>query len=620
MRRSDYVHAMRLPPRPDLAWKDDGTPVDRRVDDVYYSVEDGLAESRAVFLTGCGLPEGWTGRHAYTIAELGFGTGLNFLATWQMWQIHRAAGAWLHFVSFEGFPLDREDISKALRPWPELKPLADQLCERWPPRAKGVRQIVWPEERLTLTLHMGLIEDTLPQSEFLADAWFLDGFSPAKNQSMWDEAIWPMIAERSALGAHAATFTVAGTVRRGLQGAGFSVEKRPGHGRKRERLEAIYQNNHEHVSTPPRSSPHVAIIGAGIAGSCLAFALSQRGAEVSVWDEAPGPAQGTSGNPLALVMPRLDAGDTVQARLLLDAYLSAQSFYQDRPGVVPTETVHRPRDEAEASRFEKLLADPPLGLEQLEALKGGGLLHKGALAIQPHILIPDLLRDLDVEWARRADVNLADKTVDGERFDAIVFATGSHMPSEIPSLNLKARLGQIEWMETNVDAPGSAIAAGPYAVAAGPTRLWGATFAEHTTETPLISDTARDANNAALETLAPYWRSQTRHYPIHSRAGVRATTADRLPLIGGLPDTEAMRIDRLALERLSWRPAYSAYVIDGIYLIGGLGSRGFTWAPWAAEIIRSEIFNDPGSTRIDSRRAIVPNRQFLRELKHKPHK
>jgi len=597
-------------------WKDDGTPVDRRVDDVYYSVEDGLAESRAVFLAGCGLPEAWTERHAYTIAELGFGTGLNFLATWQMWQSHREAGAWLHFVSFEGFPLDREDISKALRAWPELKPLADQLCERWPPRAKGVRQIVWPEEHLTLTLHIGLIEDTLPQSEFIADGWFLDGFSPAKNQAMWDETIWPMIAARSAPGARAATFTVAGAVRRGLTDAGFNVEKRPGHGRKRERLEATYQNNHERVFTPSNPSPRVAIIGAGIAGSCLAFVLSQRGAKVNVWDEAPGPAQGTSGNPLALVMPRLDAGDTVQARLLLDAYLSAQSLYQDRPGVVPTETVHRPRDAAETLRFEKLLTDPPLGLEQLEALKGGGLLHKGALAIQPHILIPDLLSDLDVNWTKRASVSVADKAVDGEPYDAIILASGSHMPSEIPSLNLKARLGQIEWIETNSDAPGSAIAAGAYALAVGQTRLWGATFAKHTSETPAISGAARDENNAALETLAPYGSAQTKQHQIHSRAGVRATTADRLPLIGGWPDIEAMTANRSTLERLSWRPLHSAYAVDGVYLVGGLGSRGFTWVPWAAEIIRSEIFNDPSPTRIDSRRAIVPNRQILRELKH----
>ena len=172
---------MRLPPRPDLIWKDDGTPVDPRVDDVYYSVEDGLAESRAVFLRGCDLPERWKDRPAYTIAELGFGTGLNFLATWQAWHASKPREGWLNFVSFEGYPLDVEDVERALRPWPELAELSNKLCANWPPRAKGVRQLIWPEERLSLSLHIGQIEETLPLSEFMADAWYLDGFSPAKN-------------------------------------------------------------------------------------------------------------------------------------------------------------------------------------------------------------------------------------------------------------------------------------------------------------------------------------------------------------------------------------------------------------------------------------------------------
>ena len=226
---------MRLPPRPNLEWKDDGTPVDPRVDDVYYSVQDGLAETRAVFLSGCGLPENWQDRATFMIAELGFGTGLNFLATWQLWQQTRPENGWLNFVSFEGFPLDAQDIERAMQPWPELAEFAEQLCEKWPTRAYGVRHLIWPDARLSLTLHIGLIADALPQAMFKADAWFLDGFSPAKNGAMWDEALWPLIAERSAAGARVGTFTVAGAVRRGLASAGFTVDKRPGHGRKRER-------------------------------------------------------------------------------------------------------------------------------------------------------------------------------------------------------------------------------------------------------------------------------------------------------------------------------------------------------------------------------------------------
>ena len=181
---------MRLPPRPKLQWKQDGTPVDTGVDDVYFSVEDGLAEARAVFLAGCGLPGRFAGKDSFTVAELGFGTGLNFLALWQLWRANRADSAWLHFVSFEGFPLDKEDAARALAAWPELAQLTEKFIENWPIRAKGVRRVVWVEERLTLTLHIGDIAETLAKAQVQADAWFLDGFSPAKNEDMWAESLW----------------------------------------------------------------------------------------------------------------------------------------------------------------------------------------------------------------------------------------------------------------------------------------------------------------------------------------------------------------------------------------------------------------------------------------------
>ncbi|MEL6661804.1 MAG: tRNA (5-methylaminomethyl-2-thiouridine)(34)-methyltransferase MnmD, partial [Pseudomonadota bacterium] len=175
----------RLPPAPDLDWKPDGTPVARGFDDVYFSTADGLEESRAVFLLGCGLPERWTDTDTFTIAETGFGTGLNFLAAWDLWKRSpRRPEGWLHFVSFEGFPLHKEDAARALAAWPELGELSAQLLARWPHRARGVRQLVWPDDRITLTLHIDDIADALPQAQFTADAWFLDGFSPAKNQAM----------------------------------------------------------------------------------------------------------------------------------------------------------------------------------------------------------------------------------------------------------------------------------------------------------------------------------------------------------------------------------------------------------------------------------------------------
>lgn len=608
----------RLPPRPLLSWKPDATPVDDRFGDVYFSRENGLWESRAVFLEGCGLPQAWRGQAHFTIAELGFGTGLNFLACWQAWEAEPENCGWLHFVSFEGYLLDAEDVRRALEAWPELSHLADKLCRAWPLRAQGVQQIVWPEARITLTLYIGLIEDTLPQARFAANAWFLDGFSPAKNDQMWDETIWPAVAARSAPGARAATFTVAGRVRRGLSEAGFTVTKRPGHGRKRERLEAVWESDAAPASlTHTPDLKRVAIVGAGIAGACLAYRCQQAGLTVSLFDRASGPGSGASGNRLALLMPRLDAGDTAQSRLLVDAYIAAQRFYSGLPGIAVCPTVQRPRDHTEATRFAKMLADPPLGLEHLEALPQASLLHKTALSIEPNILLPALLQDVDVRWQSTEQINFAERTIGPEFFDAIIVANGYGLGELCPELELIGRLGQVNWLQTAPLVPASALAQGQYAVAMGETRLWGATFEDYTAETPLVSISASDTNRAGLERLAPYWWQSVQAGDIQARASVRSTTADRLPLIGGVPDIGRYESRRREFERRQWHSTDHDPVFSNCYVAGGFGSRGFTWGPWAAEFLVAELAHWPSPISDEARRVVAPSRQILRRMKRR---
>lgn len=607
---------MRLPPRPDLQWKDDGTPFDGGVGDVYYSIADGLSETRAVFLEGCGLPERWQGQGRFTIGELGFGTGLNFLAAWQMWRETRGPEGWLNFVSFEGFPLDAEDVRRALTPWPELTELSESLCQNWPVRAKGVQKIIWPQERLNLTLHMGDISETLPRSSLNADAWFLDGFSPAKNGDMWSEAVWPLLAARCAPGCIAATFTVAGAVRRGLASVGLNPEKRPGYGRKRERLVAVQgQTDARPVRGPYK--PRVGVLGAGIAGVTAARALQIRGAKVTVFDRADGPATGASGNPLALVMPRLDAGDTPEARLLIDAYLAALRTYDGQPGTERVDIVHRPKDEAEAARFEKVLADPPLGLEHLEALAGGGVMHKQAMVLRPAELLPALLEGVEVHWGAAAEVDLAARTVDGQGFDALVLASGWDMRRRLGFAGLTGRLGQIEAFESAVDAPANAVASGQYAIAMGKTRVWGATYEaqpEGQEAAAKPTEAARAKNEKSLAALSPYWTAEAQRGETVSRAGIRTTTPDRLPLIGPLPDFERV-VEAFSGLRTGRAVEADVPVVEGVYVLGGYGSRGFTFGPWGAEIVTAELFGDPSPAALDGLKAVAPEREILRGLK-----
>lgn len=607
---------------PRINWNAEGAPVAEQFGDVYYSLQDGLEETRAVFLKGCGLPDAWAGRRQFTVAETGFGMGLNFLALWQLWQRERpSADAQLTFVSFEGFPLTEEDARRALAHWPELAAFAGPLLRQWPGPVRGVRELHFPEDGVRLVLHLGDISETLPQSGVRADAWFLDGFSPAKNEDMWGSWIYPEIARRSASGARLGTFTVAGAVRRGLTEAGFEVWKAQGHGRKRERLEARIEvppadSPDLHGLRSPAPRPHrVAILGAGIAGAALAHRLKADGFAAEVFDPAPAPASGASGNPLALLMPRLDAGDTAEAGLLIDAYLAARAAWRRFPEAEETDVLQTPRSAAEAARFEKLLADPPLPLEDLEAARGGGLLHKRALILRPAALVARLLDGIPAHFGVAPDISLSARSVGGSVFDAIILANGMDAARLAPVLPLEARLGQVDWVESGVAAPASALASGSYALALDGQRLWGATFEKSAGAfEPGGTPAARAENLAGLEKLAPWWISQARAGSVCSRASLRATTPDRLPLIGAVPDEAAAMT---AFEDLKKGRAVDADapLLDGIYVAGGYGARGFTWAPWAASILSARLSSAPAPAPVRALSTVSPMRFVLRALK-----
>lgn len=218
---------------PEIAWQDGDTPVAARFDDPYFAREEGRLETREVFLTGNGLPARWRDRDTFTIAELGFGTGLSFLETLALWRRTAEPGQQLHYVSFERYPLAWADLNRALRPWPDIAAEAAVLHDNWPPAASC--RIEAPGG-VTLDLMIGDANDTLPRWDGRADAWYLDGFSPAKNPDLWSAPLMQAVFDHCAPGGTFSTYTAAGWVRRNLAAAGFVVRKVPGFGRKRERL------------------------------------------------------------------------------------------------------------------------------------------------------------------------------------------------------------------------------------------------------------------------------------------------------------------------------------------------------------------------------------------------
>lgn len=214
-----------------LDWRDGDLPVSRKHADSYYAAEDGLAETEYVFLQQNALPERFSGARTFHVAELGFGTGLSVVAAWRLWQQCAAPDGVLSVTTFEIAPLPRADMVRALGRWPELSPVAAPLFEAWD--GKGGHYAL---PGLNLTVISGDARQTLPDAGLCADAWFLDGFAPARNPEMWGEDLMRAVFTQTRPGGTFATFTAAGHVRRALQAAGYAVERRPGFGRKREML------------------------------------------------------------------------------------------------------------------------------------------------------------------------------------------------------------------------------------------------------------------------------------------------------------------------------------------------------------------------------------------------
>lgn len=439
-------------------------------DDIYFS-DGGAEETRHVFLDGNDLERRFANADRFTIGELGFGSGLNFLSAAAMWRRGRQPGATLNFLSVEKYPLRADDLRRAGAAWPQFADDVEALARAWPPPVAGLHQLRF-EDSVSLTLGFGDAAELLRRCEACVDAWFLDGFSPAKNPEMWSEAVIREVARLSAPGATLATFTVAGAVRRGLEAAGFTSEKRAGYGRKREMLTAFLPPSpacgrgaggegacngarstidapspcrRVHAPTPQagegdRFSPlpaarrnkrapwhpaarrplppgaHVAIIGGGVAGASLADAAAQAGLKATIIDPQ-GLAAGASGNPAGLIMPRLDLGASAAARFFIAAYLQVLRTIArlEAAACAPLFNpcgVRQPALSADDRQWaEKALAAPLLPPELMTG-RDGGLFFPQAGVIDPPAYVAALAREADIVKARALSI---DATADGVR-------------------------------------------------------------------------------------------------------------------------------------------------------------------------------------------------------------
>lgn len=669
-----------------LAWDEDGQPLSSVFGDVYFSRANGLEETRHVFLHHNQLRERWqqlqAGQH-FTIAETGFGSGLNFLAAWQLWLEAAPINAQLHFVSVEKFPLAKADLQRALALWPELAPLAQQLIDNYPVFVgKGFHRLGFMDG-VKLTL---IIDDaTTGFSQLLAtshpafahhcakvDAWFLDGFAPAKNPQMWSDELFDVIRLLSKKDTTAATFSAAAIVKNGLKRAGFAIQKVAGFGRKREMTKAVmeqtpaptafdnsqFRGYSQFRSYSPYPVPwtinaaysaprekHALIIGAGLAGCTSARALATRGWKVTLVERHCDIALEASGNPQGVLYAKLSHKNEAQAEFNLACLQFALHFYRRywencgaKSGVLQlayseAEQLLHEQLRAKFSSADELVrfVDPAMASE----IAGITLTHSALFFSQAGWINPRALcaamsthpnislitgceaKQLNYDgqyWSISNQPNLrAPIAIIANARDAKHFAQTAGLP-------IKSIRGQITYLpQTQASSKlKTLICSEGYIGPAGDGfHCTGATF-NLQDETRELREEDHRTNLANLREPLANVVSEWDYVDVanlNGRAAFRCTLPDYLPLVGAVADEPLMERDFAPLRKNS-RAAihHTGHYLPGLYINIGHGSRGLAYTPLCAELLAAELNQEILPIPRDLASALNPARFLIRDL------
>ena len=604
-----------------LQWSDEGTLRSLDFEDIYFQPKQGLEESFFVFPEQNRLPERFSLLSAedFRIAELGFGTGLNFLLTAKLWRRTAHPSARLTYIGIEKHPVSVAELKRIFSFWPELQEHAEPLLEQYPPMIEGFHHLHFLNDRIHLMLLFGDVAETLPELQGEFDAWYLDGFAPAKNPEMWTENLFPLIAARTKPKGTLSTFSSAGNVRRGLQTAGFSVEKVNGFGAKREMTIANFPGSVK----PRRTGKNKAVVlGAGIAGASAAFALARKGYDVTVMERRPEIPSGIPLNPFGIIYPRLTLapspmgiynqhGFCYTRRLIKALKLSSWN---------PCGVVHLDVSDDVAKRHKKLSdrsewQDDGLRYEMTEA--GMGLHQPMAGHLSPIEFCGALLSHPNIKVIYETTVS----SLEGLDYDAIVIALGYNTGSfkETSWLPLQSLRGQISGVKENSvskEVKKVICHKGHITPSVDGIHYIGSTFQK---EMPVFPPEIRESDNEEnLSKLNEHLLSLkfSREDIVDGLAGYRTATPDRLPVIGACPDY-APYIESFGGLRDGKKEKAERKFVDRVYLSTGLGSHGFTGAPLAGEIIASQISGDPLPIPASLIDPLSPERFILRDLKRR---
>ncbi|MDH0836962.1 FAD-dependent 5-carboxymethylaminomethyl-2-thiouridine(34) oxidoreductase MnmC [Acinetobacter johnsonii] len=619
----------------DLEWQQiDGidVPVSKQFGDVYFSKDNGLLETRHVFLNGNDLPERLSNLQPFeyfSVGETGFGTGLNILALWQLWQQVRPNNhSHLHAISVEKFPLSKTDLIRALNVWPDLKPIADQLIAQYPHPIAGCHRLNFPEERFSLDLWLGDAQDVFPSMAKTSsvNAWFLDGFAPACNPDIWEEQVLNHIVRLSGIGTTFSSFSVAGVLKRGLTQHGISISRPRGYKHKREMLKAIWlpaepENTSDAVDTKsvlnqnqPNQVPHafkqrqIAIIGAGIAGLTSAWAFAERGHQVTLYDQSE-PLAGGSGNPLALLNPKLCPIEQSHEHLMTLAWQHALQHYPKFQAFRPIQ-VHQ----LALKKAEDLLdleQQYPTGLLTAETAANSALITEypslnltEAGAVSPHQLRDQILAHPLIQFvqAKITQIHPEHNELFNEeaqslgQFGHVIICCARHTATFFEHYPvLKPIRGQVSWVENTAQplALNQAYSYGGYCMQLDAQQLiLGASFYPNRDDSDvLLEDHVH--NYELIHSVFPHYAQSLPDVRTwQGRASVRAQSLDYFPVLGKMSEQTE------------------------IYSFAGLGSKGFLFAPLCSEILAAQILKEACPVPKSLLQKLSPTR-FHKKLKAK---